>query len=76
MDSEKEPIFAAQGSSEAGKDEQPLYYDKANHPILVSERVRAVGARFGYWLAARCHSCVLCCACCVPRAVWNCIDNA
>ena len=35
MDSEKVPIFAGQASSETGRDEQPLYYDKTNHPILV-----------------------------------------
>lgn len=43
MDSEQVPIFAGQGSSETGKDEQPLYYDKTNHPILVrSSAVRVV----------------------------------
>ena len=35
MDSEKVPIFAGHTSSETGKDEQPLYCDKTNHPILV-----------------------------------------
>ena len=35
MDSEQVPIFAGQASSESGKDEQPLYYDKTKHPILV-----------------------------------------
>ena len=32
---EQVPIFAGQASPESGKDEQPLYYDKTNHPIMV-----------------------------------------
>ena len=71
MDSEKEPIFAAQGSSEAGKDEQPLYYDKANHPILVRERERE-SCRYTLWLLACCKMplvCVVLCVLCAASSV-------
>ena len=43
MDTEAEPLFGGKSSSAgSGKDEQPLYYDKANHPILVREGFEAL----------------------------------
>ena len=49
MDSEKVPIFAGQASSETGKDEQPLYYDKTNHPIMVRNSAVCVCACLCYF---------------------------
>ena len=56
MDSEQVPIFAGQGSSETGKDEQPLYYDKTNHPILVRN-------------IAACMRVCLCCFACLLESL-------